>query len=66
MCLQLSPLQKNRNTVDRYTGVLTFKSMILLRIEGYNSYPYEHWVLVLKKYEKSHASHLCELINNSL
>ena len=45
---------------------LLFKSMLLLRADRYNSRPNAHWVAVLKKYWRHHASHLCQIIDDAM
>ena len=66
MYLQLSPLQDNQKTSERYTVNLPFKCMILLRTDRDNAHPHAHWVVVLKKYRLHHAYHLCRLIKDDL
>ena len=64
--LQLSPSYENRKNAERYTGKLPFKRMLLLRIVRDSYHPHAHWLAVLNKYWRHHASHLCQLIVNDL
>ena len=64
--LQLPLSHENRKTAERYTGEIPFKHMILSRTNIYSAHLHAHWVVVLKKYFRHHASHLCRLIVNAL
>ena len=64
--LQLLTLHKNRKNAEMYIGKLPFEFMMLLRTERDNYHPHAHWVAVLKKYWRHHASHLFQLIEDDL
>ena len=64
--LQLLTLHKNRKTAEIYMWKLPFKRMILSRTDRDNYHPHAQWVAALKKYWQHHASHLCQIISNSM